>query len=132
MSRRALVALAVLGLVAVAAVAVLDGIRVASEQSRNEGGWLTGWGPLIGTTVALLLAMPALLGLLGAALVARTPRVAGVLLLVGGIGGLVVGVLSLLGSVGWGLVTLPVAVVCTFAFAELSRAPRPAPGVEEI
>lgn len=119
--------LAALGLLAVAGVAVTDGLRVAADASRNEGGWLTGWGPLLGTATTAVLAVPSLVGLLGAVLATRARRAAGTLLLVGGLGGLAVGVLSLLGSVGWGLVALPTAVVCTLAFADLTRTPRSVP-----
>ena len=123
--RTSLVTMSVLGLLAVAGVAVLVGAQVAAEETRNEGGWLTGWGPLVGVVTAGVLALPTLLGLLGAALSGRSPTTAGALLLVGGLGGLVVGMVGLLASVGWGLVTVPVAVVCTLAFADLSRT-RPA------
>jgi hypothetical protein len=119
--RRALVTISVLGLLAVAGVGISVGASVAAEQTRNEGGWLTGWGPLVGVATAAVLALPTMLGLLGAALTGRSPRTAGTLLLFGGLGALVVGMVCLLASVSWGLVSVPVAVVCTLAFGDLSR-----------
>jgi hypothetical protein len=126
--RTSLVAASVLGLLTVAGVGVLVAVGVAAEVTRNEGGWMTGWGPLVGVATAAVLAGPTLLGLLGAGVSGRSPRTGGALLLVAGLGALVVGVLALLASVGWGLVTLPVAVLCTLAFADLSRTPRPVAG----
>jgi hypothetical protein len=49
-----LLTVAVLGLLAVASVAVLVGVQVAAAETRNEGGWLTGWGPLVGFATAIL------------------------------------------------------------------------------
>jgi hypothetical protein len=124
-TRTLLVVASTVGTVLLALVAVVDGLAVAAHERRYEGGWMTGWDTLTGVVVTLLLATPAVVGGLGVLLVRRRPRGAGVCLLLAGLGGLVVGVLSLLGSVGWGLVTLPVAVLCTLAFVELTRSPRP-------
>jgi hypothetical protein len=127
--RSLLVAASVLALMLVAAVGILDGFLVAAHERRNEGGWTTGWSTLEGLVVAAVLAIPLLLGGMGALLSARHPRGAGACLLLAGLGALLVGVLSVLGSVGWGMVALPAAVICTLAYADLtsSRASMPLP-----